>query len=362
MLSSKLGLSALLMELSAWSGPLLLHGHSDVALASYLLLHSGASVLLALFVVPLLPRQAAKSPPQEQEPAAKEPPHTTAPPAKPAYRPAVLLLLALCGYAVPILGFVGALVAVLVLRYHRPAQDKAPFESLQLPEFDQHQRLSGAFRQTGLGSFLGNREVPLSSRMRAMVSLQHVSGRVSSPLLRNVLNDPSEDLRLLAYGMLDGLEQRISQSVDEELQALRVAQAREGTARPGPRTLKAVQRLSDLYWEFVYQDLAQGDLRDYSIAQSLHYCNQVLQIQPKNAPMWLRQGRLLHGLRRLDEAAQAYQKAQNLGLSATRVLPYQAELSFERRDMVRTYLLMQQLDAANALPRLRPVIEYWKSA
>jgi polysaccharide biosynthesis protein PelE len=357
MLSSKLGLSALLMELSAWSGPLLLHGHSDVALASYLLLHIGASVLLALFIVPLLPQAASQS----AEPEAKEPSHTAAaPPAKPAYRPAVLVLLALCGYAVPILGFIGVLVAVLVLRYHRPAQDKAPFESLQLPEFDQHQRLSGAFRQTGLGSFLGNRDVPLSSRMRAMVSLQHVSGRVSSPLLRNVLNDPSEDLRLLAYGMLDGLEQRISQSVDDELQALRLAQAREGTARPGPRTLKAVQRLSDLYWEFVYQDLAQGDLRDYAIAQSLHYCNQVLKMQPKNAPMWLRQGRLLHGLRRLDEAAQAYQKALHLGLPATRVLPYQAELSFERRDIVRAYLLMQQLDTANALPRLRPVVEYWK--
>lgn len=361
MLSSKLGVSALFMELSAWGGPVLLHGHSDVALASYLLLHAGASVLLALFIVPLLPRTPPE-PAQGAQGSVAVVPAQPQPAPPPARHPAVLGLMVLCGYAVPLVGFIGVLAAVLVLRYHRSEQDNTPFESLQLPEFDQHQRLNGAFRQTGLGSFLGNREVPMSSRMRAMVSLQHVSGRVSSPLLRNVLNDPSEDLRLLAYGMLDGLEQRISQSVDDELQALRQAQAREGTARPGPRTLKAVQRLSDLYWEFVYQDLAQGDLRDYAMTQSLHYCDQVLKLQPKNAPMWLRQGRLLHSLQRFDEAAQAYQRALQLGLPATRVLPYQAELSFERRDIVRTYLLMQQLDASNALPRLRPVIEYWKNA
>lgn len=338
MLNTKLGVAAILMELSAWSGPILLYGQSDAALASYLLLHAGASGLLALLVLPLLPNRDTLQP-----------------------RGAVLVLMALCSYAVPVLGFVGMLAAVLVLRFHQPTHTQAQFESLQLPDFDQHQRLSGAFRQTGLGSFLGNREVPMSSRMRAMVSLQHVSGRVSSPLLRNVLNDPSEDLRLLAYGMLDGLEQRISQAVDEELKALRAAQAQEGTEQPGPATLKAVQRLSDLYWEFIYQDLAQGDLRDYAIAQSLHYCQEVLKIQPDNAPLWLRKGRLLHALRQLDEAAQAYQRALKLGLPPTRVLPYQAELSFERRDIAQTHQLIKALDTSDSLPRLRPIIDYWKS-
>ena len=339
MLNTKLGVAAILMELSAWSGPILLYGQSDTALASYLLLHACSSTLLALLLLPLLPKKEAASPPRTG---------------------AVLALMALCGYAVPILGFMGMLAGALVLRYHRPTHIQAQFESLQLPDFDQHQRLSGAFRQTGLGSFLGNREVPMSSRMRAMVSLQHVSGRVSSPLLRNVLNDPSEDLRLLAYGMLDGLEQRVSQAVDEELKALRAAQATEGTEQPGPDTLKAVQRLSDLYWEFIYQDLAQGDLRDYAIAQSLHYCQEALNIQPDNAPLWLRKGRLLHALRQWDEAAQAYQRTLHLGLPPTRVLPYQAELSFERRDMVQTHQLIKELDASDSLPRLRPIIDYWK--
>ena len=337
MLSTKLGLSAVLMELAAWSGPVLFNSHSDAALISYLIAHAIASTLLALLILPLLRGEQARP------------------------RTPILAFLALCSYTVPIAGFLGVFAGLLVLRYYRSPATHSHFDSLQLPEFDQHQRVKGGFRQTGLRSFLGNTEVPMDSRMRAMVSLQHVSGRVASPLLRNVLNDTSEDLRLLAYGMLDTLEQRISRSVDHELQAWRVALATEGQEHPGPLTLKAAQNLSDLYWEFIYQGLAQGDLREYVSQESLRYCEMELALQPDNAHRCLRRGLLLHALGRLEEAAEAYDKAHSLGLPATRVLPYQAELSFEQRDFARTREIMQRLDQWSALPRLRPVIDYWSA-
>ena len=268
MLSTKLGLSAVLMELAAWSGPVLFNSHSDAALISYLIAHAIASTLLALLILPLLRGEQARP------------------------RTPILAFLALCSYTVLIAGFLGVFAGLLVLRYYRSPATHSHFDSLQLPEFDQHQRVKGGFRQTGLRSFLGNTEVPMDSRMRAMVSLQHVSGRVASPLLRNVLNDTSEDLRLLAYGMLDTLEQRISRSVDHELQAWRVALATEGQEHPGPLTLKAAQNLSDLYWEFIYQGLAQGDLREYVSQESLRYCEIALALQPDNAQLCLRRGLL----------------------------------------------------------------------
>lgn len=161
----------------------------------------------------------------------------------------MLALMAVCSYVVPIAGFVGVLVGTLVLRFYRSAAHVDDFSSLQLPEFDLHQRMQSGFRQTGLRAVLGNSDVPTRSRMRAMVALQHVSGRISSPLLRNVLNDSSEDLRLLAYGMLDSLERNISRSIDQELDTLRKAQASEGNEKLGPIGLQAAEKLSALYWE-----------------------------------------------------------------------------------------------------------------
>lgn len=333
MVNLKLGIAALLLELGAWSGPLLMGGNTDSALASYLLVHALACVMLSLFLFPLLSTRQARP------------------------RLAIVLLMMVCSYAVPVAGFLGVLAAALVLRLYRKPATHTEFESLQMPEFDQHQRRQGHFRHAGLRSFLGNIHAPIQSRLRAMVALQYVSGRTASPLLRTVLSDPSEDLRLLAYGMLDTLEKRVNSSIDAEMGTLRAAQEEGGTA--GQRTLESAQRLSDLYWELIYQDLVQGDLRKHAIQESLRYCDWVLAEQADNAQLCLRRGRLLHEQKRPDEAAQAYAQARELGLPATRVLPYQAELCFDRKDFAQAHALMQELGQWSALPRLRPVVDYW---
>jgi len=333
MINLKLGIAAVLLELGAWSGPLLLGGQTDSALASYLLVHALACVMLSLFLFPLLSTRQARP------------------------RLAIVLLMMVCSYAVPIAGFLGVLAAALVLRLYRKPATHTDFESLQMPEFDQHQRRQGHFRHAGLRSFLGNIHAPIQSRLRAMVALQYVSGRTASPLLRTVLSDPSEDLRLLAYGMLDTLEKRVNSSIDAELSTLHAAQEAAGNA--ALRTLESAQRLSDLYWELIYQELVQGDLRKHAIKESLRYCDWVLAEQTDNAQLCLRRGRLLHEQKRPDEAAQAYAQARELGLPATRVLPYQAELCFDRKDFAQAHALMQELAQWSALPRLRPVVDYW---
>ena len=257
MLSTKWGLWAIVMELTAWAGPVLLDGHSDAALLSYLLAHAAACVLLAVFTLPLLSAEQSRP------------------------RMPMLALMAVCSYAVPLAGFIGVFLGTLVLRLYRAARPIEDFQSVHLPEFDLHQRIQSGFRQTGLRAVLGNSEVPARSRMRAMVALQHMPGRISSPLLRNVLNDSSEDLRLLAYGMLDALERNISRSIDKELDIC--ARPKKRGADPlGPTGLQAAEKLSALYWELVYQNPAQGDMRNYAISESLRFCERVLAQQPQH--------------------------------------------------------------------------------
>ena len=331
MLNLKLGLSALGLEISAWSTAWWLQERSDGALLSYLALHAGASVLLSLSLLPLVPKRIAQP------------------------RWAALLLIIACSYGIPIAGFIGVVLAFITLHLYREKLGPVAFDSVQLPEFDQHQKRHSNQHHVGLRSFLGNTQAPLDSRLRAMAALQYVPGRTASPLLRTVLSDPSEDLRLLAYGMLDNLEKRINRAIDHELDTRQAAEKAADEAR----ILQSSQRLSDLYWELIYQDLVQGDLHQHALRESLRYCEEVLRSEPDNASLVLRQGRLLHALARDDEAQSAYARARALGLPATRILPYQAELCFAQRDFAQTQALMQELGQWSALPRLRPVIDYW---
>ena len=257
MLNLKLGLSALGLEISAWSSAWLLHERSEGALLSYLALHAGASVLLSLSLLPLVPKRIAQP------------------------RWAALLLMIACSYGIPIAGFIGVVLAFITLHLYREKLGPVAFDSVQLPEFDQHQKRHSNQHHVGLRSFLGNTQAPRDSRLRAMAALQYVPGRTASPLLRTVLSDPSEDLRLLAYGMLDNLEKRINRAIDHELDTRQAAEKAADEAR----ILQSSQRLSDLYWELIYQDLVQGDLHQHALRESLRYCEEVLRSEPDNASL-----------------------------------------------------------------------------
>ena len=323
----KLALLAILGELSAWGMVTQTGWPPDVALLAYLVTHGLASLLAATFAIVFLPSSKPRLP--------------------------TLMLMAAGSYAVPVLGFVGLVFGVLLLRAYRNHQRPAEFESLQLPEFDPHQHPTSAFRQSGLRAFLGNTRAPTASRLGALVSLQHVPGRVASPLLRDVLTDPTEDIRLLAYGMLDNKEKRINRAIDDELKRFNAADAHS------PAGQAAARRLSDLYWELVYQELALGDLRTHALERSRHYCEIVLASSPDDAPLNLRHGQLLSARGDAELATTAYYKALALGLPSTRVLPYLAELRFKQGNYTDTRRLMNELEAWDSLPRLQPVIAFW---
>lgn len=334
MLSHKLLLTAILLEISAWSIPRAVESHSDLQLLIYLAVHLLASTLIAIVASALFRTRIASQ-----------------------RRWLIMLTAGFC-YAIPVGGFIGMLLGILMLRMERRAVAPEPFESIELPEFDPHQQhQSASFRQTGLRSLLNNTNVPMTSRLGAMVALQNVSGRISSPLLRNVLTDPSEDIRLLAYGMLDNQEKRINKAIDEQLKVFAAHEDSKDTPY-----YHAAQLLSDHYWELVYQELALGDLRNYAIGESLRYCDLVLEHNRDNAALTLRKGRLLHALGKPNDAREAYLVSLALGLPAVRVLPYLAEINFESRNFDELDFLIEELSYWSALPKLRPLIDYWKPA
>ncbi|CAB5665640.1 Uncharacterised protein [Delftia tsuruhatensis] len=337
MLNIKFALGALAAEIASWSSLWLLRSQSDAALLGYLVAHGLASALLALCLAPFLATSARSM----------------------RQRLALVALMGLFAYAVPVAGIVGAVIATIALHAQRGPRGDPRFPAMPLPDFDPHQQAGTGRRQAGLQSFLANPNVPVASRMRAMVALGSVPGRIASPMLRTALGDSSEDLRLLAYSMLDAKEREISKTIHLELHSFEQARQAQGDGALDARGLQAARALSDLYAELVYQGVAQGDVRDHAIGRSLHYCDLVLAQRPDNAQLMLRRGRLMHLLAREGEALACYERSLALGMEPARVIPYQAELLFERREFARVQALMRSLDVQHALPRLRPCISYW---
>ena len=67
------------------------------------------------------------------------------------------------------------------------------------------------------------------------------------------------------------------------------------------------------------------------------------------------------GLPKLD-GMEVLRRARELGLPASRVVPYLAELAFARRDFVQVRALLQTMQDWEGLSRLQPVLKFWGQA
>jgi len=329
MFQPKLGLSALALETAAWV-QLAAGDTSDAALLRYLGSHGGASALLALMAWSLLPRPLATP------------------------RLPVLGLIFGVSFFIPVLGFVGVILAIFALPLLPSRREQLDFRAVPLPALDPHEKQDvTSFRQAGVRQFLKNERAPVAQRLRAVVALGNAPSAVSNPMLRELLNDATEDLRLLAYGMLDTREKKINAAIHTE-------RAEYAAAVDDPGRQLAARRLAGLYWELIYQGLVHGDLMEHAAHEGFKYMAEVIAAEPANAGVALQFGRLLHHMGRHEEAEAAYRGARALGLPAPRVEPYRAELAFIRRDFDEVRRIIKELDDWQGLSRLQPVVRLWR--
>lgn len=328
MINLKLGAAALSLETSGMVTALLNEG-SDWTLLMFLLQHAGASLLLALFVWHFLPERFRN--PRSQ----------------------VLALIFNFSFFIPVLGLLGMLAAVFLSSYRRRAVVAQPFAKLSLPEFVLSLREPDAkFSQGGIKSRLAQSSIPTQQRLQALLALQGMPARVSSPMLQDMLGDASDDIRLVAYGLLDSREKKINAQIHRELVRLK-------TAKGSDIRLIGLRHLAELYWELVYTGLAQGDLRDHALRQALSYTNDALLLAPFDTGLWFLKGRILLEFKMYDDAYQIFGMAIAHGFPESRVLPYIVEIAFNRRDYRTVSDLLSRISILQVTPRMKGAIRYW---
>lgn len=264
----------------------------------------------------------------------------------------MLLLFNFCFY-IPVLGLAGMLAAVYISGFRRRVAVAQPFAYIATPEFMPSLREPDiAVSHVGIKSRLEHSSLPASERLQSLLALQAVPPRVSSPLLHHMLGDASDDIRLVAYGLLDSREKKITAEINRELANLRAAEG-------GDLRLIYQRHLAELYWELTYSGLAQGDLRAHALDQALLYANAALDLAPEETGLWFLKGRILHEMKRDDEAYQILQRAMATGLPESRALPYIVEIAFQRGDTETVRRLLERISDSQVTSVMKGVIRFW---
>jgi len=262
------------------------------------------------------------------------------------------LIFSFC-FFVPLLGPLGLLTALVVAFVLPKRKTHQPFTGVQTPEFVLSiQEPELAFGEGGVKSLLLNPSTPLPLRLKSLLALQNMPVRIVGPMLRELLSDPEDDIRLTAYGMLDAQEKKILDHIRGERE--RAASTDDADIRLG-----SLRHLAELHWELVYADLVQGDLRLHALDTALDYVRQAEAVSPGEPGIRFLHGRLELACRRPEAAEDAFRAAVARGIPESRVLPYLAEIAYQRGDYGYTRALMARIAGKQVTPLMAPLMRYW---
>jgi polysaccharide biosynthesis protein PelE len=255
---------------------------------------------------------------------------------------------------VPVMGLAGLLLAVwpgIVMERHavREAYQRVnvpdlPFQPLKVQK-------QPTYGKAGMISVLRHAQDP-ERRIKALIATRQMTSQEAIPVLKEALRDPVDDVRLLAYSMLDAKEEEINATIRRLLQRTDLA--------PADQRQKLHQRISNCYWELAYLGLAQGEVLRHSLAQALSHLEQALSAGADEPALYVQRGRLLMHQQRWDEAGQAFTTAVEQGIPAGGVAPYLAEIAFEKKNFQLAATYLRQLGpSVRRSERLAAVASYW---
>ncbi|MFO7541399.1 MAG: hypothetical protein R6W97_01130 [Thiobacillus sp.] len=277
---------------------------------------------------------------------------------QPAYRSSPRRTLAyhfVLAFFIPVLGGIALILLAINARVLNQRYRARPYSAVRMPVFTAAPRAPAlAFGVGSIRERLINPNLPKEMRLKALLTVQNMPGNLSTHLLREALSDPSDDLRMTAYGMLDKGEKHLNQQIQQELKRL------EGAPSADERG-QIFKQLAAHYWELAYQGYAVGELRDFSLNAAWHHAQDAAALRPQDGGLWVMIGRIALARHDTEQATYALDQAQKLAIPPAQVQTYLAELAFQRRDFQAVRRLVNAFGRQQISFSTAPLLAFWKT-
>lgn len=267
--------------------------------------------------------------------------------------PWAALLLFSVPFFMPIVGAFGIIAAAVALRTQRHRSEpiwrsigvpSLPFRPVGRPP-------SPMFHDGGLQDVLYLARDP-DQRLAALLTTQRMDGQSPVSILKLALRDPADDVRLLAYSMLDQQESQINQRIERLLASL-------ADRKEGPEQAALHGSLAHWYWELAYLGLAQGSVLNHVLAQAASHVEASL-LNASDPELQLLGGRIALEQGNVKKARNYFTLAEHGGMGAGQLLPFLAETAFMEGDYAQIPRLLASMPPGTlARPPFAQLTRYW---
>jgi tetratricopeptide (TPR) repeat protein len=223
-----------------------------------------------------------------------------------------------------------ALGFALGLCFARDQSDEAKpmlFEPVKLPGEPDARLMSALARssgdlydEAGLGAVL-RWSTDRDRRYRAVLRAQRLRDRESVRILQLALRDQDDEIRLLAYSLLEKREQALAERIRARQNDLENLKSAEDAAF-------IHWAMAHDCWELVHLGLMQGEVSAHFLKMSRRHLEEAIRISPTRAGPHFLLGRVLLRLGEWEAAVAAFLEAERKGLGAGVADAYLREAKF----------------------------------
>lgn len=189
-------------------------------------------------------------------------------------------------------------------------------------------------------------------RLQAVYATLKLKDRDAIPLLRLALGDAVDDIRLLAYALLDRKEYRLSKSIEKAKQDLE--------KQDSPRRKQLYRQIANDYWELAHLGLVQGEAKNHVLGMAYKYIELGLGHSPQDSGLLFQYAQILLRLGKYSQALEQFQKAEVSGIEYISLLTYYAEIAFYTRRYRDVKQLMTEVELPAAYPLLTTAARFWR--
>ncbi len=228
-----------------------------------------------------------------------------------------------------------------------------PINQIKVPTYEQEMHFeSTKYGEGGAYSKLKVKPTKITEKIDALLAINSIPGKRKGKIIRDTLYDEEDELRLLAFSLLDAKEKEIS----KEIFALRhQVQKKPNSRANGP----FYKKLALLSWELAYHELSQADMLNYNLTAAYQYAQKALKLEKQDPSLYLLIAKIKLAQHDFLEAMDALQKAQSLNVPPSKTVPYLAEIYFHQRNWKKLREILTLHPELVDIANFSAIVKFW---
>jgi len=214
-------------------------------------------------------------------------------------------------------------------------------------------KIKRSFGEAGIGKLLSDEEASEELKLKALTSLSENAKRDDIETIKKMLGDKNDEVRLYSFSIINKLERNLNNKIHEKLKEFNNAKNKKAK-------IQAAAELAHLYWDLVYYQLSDEDLKGFIIKEVEKYATYVLYRDSSNPQINLLLGKVYLYQKKYNSAQLFITTALKRGVNRDFIIPYLAEIFFEKRQFQTVKRLLENAKDIEFNSKLYPIVLLWR--